>query len=138
MGLLVNAPAALLLGIAVRLATRNWTRPNDRLRSVAPARSARGAQLSVALWITLASAYVVQVIGVGLLGTQFEAVSRITGVYPGAAIFYLVPKAVTDRLPELFLTFVGTVSALLVSACVLLPLSLFAVRHRAPSYRKTI
>jgi hypothetical protein len=63
----------------------------------------------------VAIAGIVQALGFALIGTRFEGVSRVITIYPSSAVFYLVPRAISDLMPELVLGFIGATSALFFS-----------------------
>ncbi len=103
LGLFMNAPGIVVLWLVARVFRRRaWLSG-----AIAASLFARPV-----LYTTAAIAGSVQALGFALIGTRFEGVSRVITIYPGSAVFYLVPRAISDLMPELVLGFIGATSAL--------------------------
>jgi hypothetical protein len=85
------------------------------------------------LWCT-AGGIAAELAGLIFLATGFQPVANVLTTYPGSWVFHLVPRAITDRLPEATLFFFGFFSGALLWAAALYGLSLLIQqKRRAPT-----
>ena len=69
---------------------------------------------------SLAVGVALQLFGGVLLALGYLRAAQLLSIYPGSAIFYLIPRSVTDRLPEPALSALGEASGVILWASILL------------------
>lgn len=81
----------------------------------------------------------IQALGSLALAAGFERVARLSAMYPGMLVFYLLPGPVTSRLSESALFFIGFFSGAAVWAAVFWcgATAFSAMRHAVDPRRST-